>query len=69
MTYEKLSDIIVLEKFEVYSTKKANRAFVLAETQVKKGHYSVKNLRLTSKFELDLSFMTLYISIKFERKC
>ena len=30
---EKLSDIIVLEKCEVYSTKKANTAFAL----VKKG--------------------------------
>ena len=27
---EKLSDIIVLEKFELYSTKKANIAFALA---------------------------------------
>ena len=34
---EKLSDIIDLEKCEVYSTKKANIAFALALTRVKKG--------------------------------
>ena len=33
----KLSDIIGLEKCEVYTTKKANIAFALALTLVKKG--------------------------------
>ena len=46
---EKMSDIIVLEKCEVDSTKKASIAFAL-----NKGDNSVKSLQITSTFEIDL---------------
>ena len=45
---EKLSDIIVWEKCEVYATKKANISFALALTQVK------KEPLLSQKFANDL---------------
>ena len=35
----------------------------------KKGHNSIKSFRMTSEFELDLYFMMLYPSVKFERNC
>ena len=49
--------------------KKANIAFALAYSYVKKGHNSVKKLRMTSKFNLILYFMMLYHSVKFEINC
>ena len=49
---EKLSDIIVLEKCEVYSTKKANKALNKDLPKSKKGHNLVK------KFVNDLQIGT-----------
>ena len=64
---DKLSDITVLEKYEVYSTKKANIAFAFSlNLKSKKGHNSVRSLRMTSKFELGLYFIMLYNSVKLE---
>ena len=54
---EKMSDIIVLEKCEVDSTKKASIAFAL-----NKGDNSVKSLQITSTFEIDLYLWCFTIS-------
>ena len=35
----------------------------------KNGHYSIKSLQMTSKFELYLYLMMLYIAVKFEWNC
>ena len=59
---KKLSDIIVLGKCEVYSTKKPIQ--LLPKPKSKKGHNSVKKLQMTFKFELDLYFMMFYPSVK-----
>ena len=66
---EKLSDIKALLKWKGLSHKKANIAFASAQTQVKKSHNSLKILRMTSEFELDLYFMMLYPSVYFEWDC
>ena len=60
---KKLSDIIVLEKCEVYSTK-SNFSFCFSLSLSQKGHNSVKCLQMISKFELDLYCMMLYHSVK-----
>ena len=63
---EKLSDIIVLEEWEVYSTKKPILPLHLPKPKSKKDHNSVKKLRMTSKFELDQYLMMLHPFVKFE---
>ena len=59
---EKLSDIIVLEKCEV-NLQKNRYSFCFSLKLIQ------KMAIMTSKFELDLHFITFYPSLKFERYC
>ena len=59
---EKLSNIIVSEKCEVYSTIKYS--FCLSLNLSQKGHTSIESLQMTSKFELDLYVIMLCPSVK-----
>ena len=59
---EKLSKIIVSEKYEVYSTNKYS--FCISLNLSQKGHNSVKSLQMTSNFELDLYVIMLNPSVK-----
>ena len=57
----KLLDIIVLEQCEVYSTKKPIQLLHWPKPKSKIGQNSIKSLRITSKFELGLIFIMLYM--------
>ena len=64
---EKLSDISFGEMWRFHN--KGQYSFSIGLNICQKGHYSVKRLQITSKFELDLYFMMIYPSLKFERNC
>ena len=62
---ENLSDIIVLENCEVYTTK-SQYSFGISLKLSKKGHNSVKSLRMTSNFEFVSYVIMLYLSVNFQ---
>ena len=62
---EKLSDIIVLDECEVYSTK-SQYSVCISLNLSKKGHNSVKTLQITSKFKFDLYIVMVYPSVKLD---
>ena len=56
---------VVFEKCKVYFTK-SQYSFCISLNLSQKGHNSLKNLQMTSKFKLSLYFIMPYPSVKFE---
>ena len=69
---EKASDIYFRRNVKLIPQKSQYSFCIsinLSQKWIIKGHYSVKNMRTTSKLQLIMYLLMLYLSVKFERNC